>query len=378
MLVPTKEKLKTPLPMPKFLISGGGTGGHIFPAIAIANALKRARPDAEFLFVGAVGRMEMEKVPMAGFKIIGLHITGIKRSLSLANLAFPFRLLAALLRARQIIHCFKPDVVVGVGGFASGPVLRMATWMGVPCVIQEQNAFPGITNKWVAGAVQRVCVAYEGMEKFFPSQRLVRTGNPVRAELAAEAGKKAAALERFKLDAAKTTVLVVGGSLGASSINKAVASGFEQWCAAGLQVIWQTGRSMNGPAVVSKSPHALSIYATDFITEMGLAYAAADLVVSRAGAIAVSELCLLGKASVLVPYPLAAEDHQQKNAEALVSRGAAKLLKDADVGEQLVPLVLQLAANTADRESLGKAALAMATPGADDAIAREILNLLTK
>lgn len=327
----------------KVLISGGGTGGHIFPAIAIANTIKSVQPDTEFLFVGAHGKMEMEKVPAAGYKIIGLNITGIQRKLSLSNLAFPFKLMGSLLKARSIIKSFNPDVVVGVGGFASGPVLRMATWMGVPSLIQEQNSFAGITNRWVASSVSRACVAYEGMEKFFPKDRIKFTGNPVRKEVVEIEGKREQALLKFGLKPDKPVLLIIGGSLGARSINRALDKHLSQLLDNNIQVIWQTGKFFKDESVRLKAKFDNApVVITEFIYEMDLAYAAADVVVSRAGAIAVSELCLVGKPTVLVPFPFAAEDHQTKNAMALVDTGAAIHVADRSADEELVKEVLGL------------------------------------
>lgn len=358
------------------MISGGGTGGHIFPAIAIANTLKEIEPDTKFLFVGANGKMEMEKVPAAGYEIVGLNITGIRRSLSVSNLLFPFRLLGSLLKARSLIRSFQPDVVIGVGGFASGPVLRMATWMGRSTLIQEQNSFAGITNRWVAGSVDRVCVAYDGMEKFFPKERIVRTGNPVRKEVVEIDGKRLEALNKYGFSPEKPVMLVVGGSLGARSINLALKDGVEQLLDAGIQVIWQTGKLFNEHSEELKRKFAdRAISITEFIYEMDEAYAAADMVVSRAGAIAVSELCLIGKPVILVPFPFAAEDHQTKNAESLVQTDAAIMIPDKDVGDRLVTTVLELRNDDDKRAKLSKNIQEHAFPNAAKQIAEEALKL---
>jgi UDP-N-acetylglucosamine--N-acetylmuramyl-(pentapeptide) pyrophosphoryl-undecaprenol N-acetylglucosamine transferase len=301
--------------MHKFIISGGGTGGHIFPAIAIANGIRKREPDAEILFVGATGRMEMEKVPAAGYKIVGLNISGIKRSLSLSNLAVPFKLIGALIESGRILRKFKPNAVIGVGGYASSAVLFAASRQGIPTLIQEQNSFPGITNKILSKRVNRICVAYSGMDKFFPKSKLVETGNPVRNEIVQQAGKREAGFEHFGLNPHVFTLLVVGGSLGALSINESIAVGLGTLSNLNIQLIWQTGKGFYPRAKDAIGQQGSpQLMAFDFIKEMDLAYACADMVVSRAGAIAVSELCIVHKATILVPYPFASEDHQTKNA----------------------------------------------------------------
>jgi len=361
----------------KVLISGGGTGGHIFPAIAIANTIKEKHPDTQFLFVGARGKMEMEKVPAAGYEIIGLNITGIQRKLSLSNLMFPFKLLGSLLKARSIIKSYKPDVVVGVGGFASGPVLRMATWMGIPSLIQEQNSFAGITNRWVAGSVDRACVAYDGMEKFFPADRIIKTGNPVRKDVVQIEGKREKALQEYGFSADKPVVLVVGGSLGARSINKALQKDVQRLLDADMQVLWQTGKLFKTETeeILSRiqSP---SLVMREFIFEMDMAYAAADMVISRAGAIAVSELCLIGKPTILVPFPFAAEDHQTQNALALVNTNAAIMVKDTDASETLVSTLLELGGNEEKRAELSEKILKHGLPNAASDIANHVITLV--
>ena len=326
---------------PKFIISGGGTGGHIFPAVAIANALKERFSDADILFVGAKGKMEMEKVPAAGYKIIGLPIAGLKRSLSLSNLAVPFKLLKSLWIANKIINQFRPDVVIGVGGYASAAVLKVATRKKIPAVIQEQNSYPGVTNKLLAPKVSRICVAYPDMDKFFPKDKTVLTGNPVRKEIIDISNKKQAALKHFKLNDNDQVLLVVGGSLGARSINKAIASALAELNTAKLKLIWQTGKPFYQEAI-SAAQSFSNVQVYEFIKEMDLAYAAADIIVSRAGALAVSELSIIGKPCILVPYPFAAEDHQTHNAKSLSSRGAAILVKDSDVEERLNKEIVDL------------------------------------
>lgn len=361
----------------KILISGGGTGGHIFPAIAIANTIKELRPDTEFLFVGAQGKMEMEKVPAAGFDIIGLNITGIQRKLSASNLAFPFKLIGSLLKARSIIQSFKPDVVVGVGGFASGPVLRMATWMGVPSLIQEQNSFAGITNRWVASSVSKACVAYDGMEKFFPKDRIVVTGNPVRKEMVQIEGKREAALDKFGFVGDKPVLLIVGGSLGARSINRAMADQLVSLLEADVQVLWQTGMLFKEESARIKDQFPnTSLNIQEFIYEMDLAYAAADFVVSRAGAIAVSELSIVGKPTILVPFPFAAEDHQTKNAMALVKTDAAIHVSDSDVKSKLIPEVLRLMNDDALKARLSENIVKHGKTNAAVDIAKQVMKLV--
>lgn len=360
----------------KILISGGGTGGHIFPAIAIANTIKELKPDTEFLFVGANGKMEMDKVPAAGYKIIGLNITGIQRKLSAANLAFPFKLIVSLLKARSIIKDFKPDVVVGVGGFASGPVLRMATWMGIPSLIQEQNSFAGITNRWVAKSVNKACVAYDGMDKFFPKDRIVLTGNPVRKEMVEIAGKREEALSKFGFTSDKPVLLVVGGSLGARSINQALEKNIGELLNAGVQVLWQTGKLFKEESTrVNETFKDASLNIMEFIYEMDMAYAAADFVVSRGGAIAVSELSLVGKPTILVPFPFAAEDHQTKNAMSLVNTGAAIHVADKEARSILVSRVLELSSDESTKNQLRANIVKHGKPNAALDIANQVIAL---
>lgn len=361
----------------KFIVSGGGTGGHIFPAIAIANALKARVPDAEFLFIGAEGRMEMEKVPASGYKIEGLWISGLQRKLTLANLSFPFKVISSLMKAKKILRNFKPDAVIGTGGYASGPMLRVASNAGIVTVIQEQNSFPGITNKILAGKVNRICVAYNGMERFFPKEKIVFTGNPVRQDIKNLQGKRARAMEFFGLAEERKTLLIIGGSLGARTINQSIAAGLHKIVAAGYQVVWQTGKTFL-PEAKKTAEELKNVFVSDFITKMDLAYAAADLVVSRAGASSVSELCLTGKASILVPSPNVAEDHQTKNAMALVDVNAAVLVKDVEAADKLIRTVLEVF-NDADRvQELQINISNLATPNAAELIAGEILQLVEK
>ncbi len=362
----------------KVIISGGGTGGHIFPAIAIANAVKKKKPDAEILFVGALGRMEMEKVPEAGYKIIGLPIMGFQRRLSLKNLKFPFMLLKSIWRAKKIVNDFKPDVAVGVGGYASGPLLRQANKAKVPTLIQEQNSYAGVTNQILAKKASKICVAYHEMEKFFPKQKIIITGNPVRKEVVKLEGKRERAMEYFQLDSKKKTLLIVGGSLGAWSVNEGVAASLELWKEEGFQLIWQTGKLYHDRAIKDIEGKEEWIKVHPFIKQMDYAYAAADLVISRAGALAVSELCLVMKPSIFVPLPSAAEDHQTKNAKVLTTLNAAHIIEDSAVRTKLGKKVLELINN---EEELGRLADNIKPLGyhdADDIIADEVIKLALK
>ncbi|HRG59466.1 MAG TPA: undecaprenyldiphospho-muramoylpentapeptide beta-N-acetylglucosaminyltransferase [Bacteroidia bacterium] len=365
--------------MLKVIISGGGTGGHIFPAIAIANALKAKYNQVEILFVGALGKMEMEKVPAAGYKIEGLNITGIQRSFSLSNLAFPFKLLQSVNRSRQIIKSFKPDVVVGVGGFASGPLLYAASQLKIPALIQEQNSYPGITNKLLAKRVQTICVAYENMDRFFPKEKLKLTGNPVRNDILNLSGKRERALEYFKLKEGFKTVFVTGGSLGSRTINESILKNIDLFAAHDIQLIWQTGKAFIDKAQAAvKNYSDKGIYAYDFISKMDYAYAMADLVISRAGASSVSELSLVNKAAVLIPYPLAAEDHQTKNAMALVNYNAAVLIKDDEAREKLGDVILDLIKHDDKRLKLEHNITKLAIKDSAEVIAAEVYRLGTE
>ncbi len=327
----------------RLIISGGGTGGHIYPAIAIANEVKTRIPDAEILFVGAQGKMEMEKVPAAGYPIKGLWISGLQRQLSLKNLSFPFKVLSSLREASRIVRDFKPDAVVGVGGYASGPLLWAATRRRVPALIQEQNSFAGITNKLLAKRVQRICVAYDNMHRFFPSDKIRITGNPVRQDILDLSAKREKAWEHFQLKPELATLLIIGGSQGARSINQSIAAGLSQLLERPLQLLWQTGKNSFhvDPSQLTYTEHP-NVHQHTFLYEMDLAYAAADLVVSRAGALSVSELCIAGKPAIFVPLPSAAEDHQTQNAKALSEANAAFWVRDADAPSQLIPEILQL------------------------------------
>ncbi len=363
----------------KIIISGGGTGGHIFPAIAIANALKAINPSIDILFVGAEGKMEMEKVPAAGYRIIGLPIAGIKRELSLDNLSFPFKLIESLNKAGKLMKSFNPDVAVGVGGYASGPMLFTASRKGIPTLIQEQNSYPGITNKILSMKASKVCVAYENMNRFFGASKIIFTGNPVREDIKHIDGKKEESIKYFGLDPNKPTLLVVGGSQGARSINRAIKAGLKQIDDAGVQLIWQTGKLFFSEAKEAiQLLNTTSLHAFDFIGKMDLAYAASDIVVARAGASTVSELCIVKKPAILVPLPTAAEDHQTKNCIALVERKAALLVNDSDAATMLVNNALLLVNNADQRKSLTENIGVMARPDAAQEIAKEILRLVKK
>jgi UDP-N-acetylglucosamine--N-acetylmuramyl-(pentapeptide) pyrophosphoryl-undecaprenol N-acetylglucosamine transferase len=368
------------------IISGGGTGGHIFPAVSIGHKLKELNPDTEILFVGAEGKMEMEKVPAEGFRIVGLPIVGMQRKLTFKNivndLQVPFKVLGSVRRARKIIKEFKPDVVVGVGGYASAPLLWAATGMKIPAVIQEQNGFAGLTNKMLAKRVQSICVAYEGMERFFPKEKIVMSGNPIRKAVStpSTAEMKAEAMEFYGLDAAKRHLFVVGGSLGSGTLNRAMKHWIQDGCPGGenLEVIWQCGKYYKKEidAFMEAHPDMKGIHHYDFIGRMDLAYAAADVVISRSGASTVSELCAMGKAAVFVPSPNVAEDHQTHNAMALVRKEAAMLVKDAEAVDELLPTAIDLA-NTPQRiTTLERNAEAMALRNAAQVICDEIYKLV--
>lgn len=360
----------------KIILSGGGTGGHIFPAVSIANEIKSIVPDAEILFVGALGKMEMEKVPAAGYKIIGLPIAGIQRKFTLANLKFPFLLIKSILKARSIVKEFKPDVVVGTGGYASGPLLRAAASMGIPALIQEQNSYAGITNKWLSKKASTICVAYEGMEQFFPKEKIILTGNPVRQDIKDIDQKRSEGQKFFNLDPNRKTLLVVGGSLGAKGINEAIASGLQVLAENNIQLIWQTGKPYFETAKVKTSIFSdRNIKAVDFISRMDLAYAVADCVVSRAGAGAVSELCIVKKPSILVPLLTAAEDHQTKNAMSLVNKNAAILVRDDEAKEKLVKTAVALMKDDAKQSELSENAGKLALLNSANVIAHEVLKL---
>lgn len=360
---------------PKFIISGGGTGGHIFPAISIADALKKALPQCEILFVGALGRMEMEKVPAAGYPIVGLPVAGFQRRLTLKNVTFFFKLAASMLKARKVIQSFQPHVVIGVGGYASGPVLRAAAAKGIPTLIQEQNSFPGVTNRILAKKAAAICVAYPDMERFFPIEKILFTGNPIRSHLLNPIDLSVA-YEAFGLNPELKTILVVGGSLGAGSVNKGILNEIKRLKNEPVQILWQTGKNYFEDISAALEPLGLeNVKALPFIQRMDWAYGLANLVVSRAGAGTISELALLGKASLLVPSPNVSEDHQTKNAMALVIKEAALLVKDAEAPQVLLGKALELLADDRMCRMLSSNILKLARPDADKDIAQEVLRL---
>ncbi|KUG09775.1 undecaprenyldiphospho-muramoylpentapeptide beta-N-acetylglucosaminyltransferase [Solirubrum puertoriconensis] len=361
----------------RVIISGGGTGGHIFPAVAIANELRLRRPDADILFVGANGRMEMTRVPEAGYRIVGLDISGLQRRLTPQNLLFPVKVFRAVRKAGKLLERFRPDAVVGVGGYASAPVLLAATSRAIPALIQEQNSYAGLVNKLLARRVDKICVAYEGMERFFPQDRLVLTGNPVRSEIAG--GSREEAFKFFGLDPARPVLLVVGGSLGARTLNQATAAALPRLREAGVQLLWQTGKLYYPNAQQEAAPFAAAgLHALEFIKRMDLAYAAADVVISRAGALSVSELCLTGKPCVLVPSPNVAEDHQTKNAQALSSRSAALLVTDAEAPQKLYDVALDLLRDHARQAELRRNIQPLARPDATTTIVDELEILIDR
>ena len=367
----------------KYLISGGGTGGHIFPAVSIANALRDADPNCEILFVGALGRMEMERVPQAGYKIIGLPVKGFDRSRPWRNIRVVIDLIRSMRQARKIVRDFRPDVGVGVGGYASGAAMKVAAKMGVPILLQEQNGFAGVTNKLLKDDAKKICVAYEGMERFFPKEKIILTGNPVRQNLTS--GTKEEAIKYFNQEfgvnfsADKKTLLIIGGSLGARTINQSIVAHLNDLIDSDIQVIWQTGKNYFSDCknALETLPHD-NIICTDFVSQMPLAYALADLVISRAGASSISELCLLGKPSILVPSPNVAEDHQTHNAMALVKKDAAILVKDVDAKDTLIATALPLIKDDKQLAALHDNILKLALPNSACLIAEEVMKLATK
>jgi UDP-N-acetylglucosamine--N-acetylmuramyl-(pentapeptide) pyrophosphoryl-undecaprenol N-acetylglucosamine transferase len=361
----------------RLIVSGGGTGGHIFPAVAIANEFRSRYPNSEILFVGAEGRMEMTRVPEAGYKIIGLWISGLQRKLTLSNLLFPVKLIVSYFRARQIVNQFKPHVVVGTGGYASGPIMMAATRKGIPTVIQEQNSFAGLANKQVADKASRVCVAYEGMEKYFPAKKIVITGNPVRKDILTIDTKRDQALTHFAFSPQVKTLLIIGGSLGARTINESILHGMEKLLEAKIQVIWQTGKGYYESYKTQLTKFDLrKIRVQDFVREMDLAYAAADVVISRSGALSVSEICIAKKPVILVPSPNVAEDHQTKNAKALAEKDAAILVRDKDAASLLVDAALSLIFDGSRTAKLSENIAKLAKPRATSDIVNEIEKLL--
>ena len=363
----------------RIIISGGGTGGHIFPAVSIANAIKAKHPDAKILFVGALGRMEMQRVPAAGYEIKGLPIQGFDRKNLLKNVKVLFKIWKSQRMARQIIKDFRPMAAVGVGGYASGPTLNKAAAMGVPCLIQEQNSYAGVTNKLLAKKADKICVAYEGMERFFPAEKIIMTGNPVRQALLENKKTKAEAVQSFGLDPQKKTILIVGGSLGAGTVNKSVMQHLDDIENSGVQVIWQTGKYYYANIIKELEGRVLpNVKIMDFISDMGAAYKAADLVISRAGASSISEFCLLGTPVILVPSPNVAEDHQTKNAMALVNKQAALYVKDAEAPEKVISLALETVQDEQTLRSLSENILKLALPNSADIIADEVIKLTGK
>ncbi len=358
----------------KFILSGGGTGGHIYPAIAIANELKSRFPDSEILFVGANDKMEMQKVPQAGYKIKGLWIAGIQRKLTLDNAMFPLKLMSSLVKSRKIVKEFKPDVVIGTGGFASGPLLRAASGMGVPTIIQEQNSFPGITNKWLSKKAKKICVAYDNLERFFPANKIVLTGNPVRSDIVDVVGKREEAINRFELDPDKKTLLVLGGSLGSRRINQLIAKELTWLAAQNIQVIWQCGKFYFEEYRHYGDKEGVTVLS--FIDRMDLVYAAADIVISRSGASSVSELCLVGKPVVFIPSPNVAEDHQTKNAQAIVDKEGAILIKEIQLDTQFLPVFADLITNPEKQKKLGENIKKLARVNATKDIVEEIIKLI--
>ena len=360
----------------RVIISGGGTGGHIFPAVSIANAVKAIRPDAKILFVGAIGRMEMQRVPAAGYEIKGLPICGFDRKNLLKNIKVLYKIWKSQRMAKKIIKDFRPQVAVGVGGYASGPTLNKAAAMGIPCLIQEQNSYAGVTNKLLAKKAEKICVAYEGMERFFPAEKIILTGNPVRQALLETTITREDAIRSFGLDPEKKTILLVGGSLGARTINESMLCHLDLIKESGLQFIWQTGKYYSAEINEKlKGQDLPNLKVTDFITDMGAAYRAADLVISRAGASSISEFCLIGKPVILVPSPNVAEDHQTKNALALSTRDAAIYIKDAEAPDVLLKTAIETVNDEAKLKSLSENVLKLALPDSANIIAKEVINL---
>ncbi|WP_372944624.1 undecaprenyldiphospho-muramoylpentapeptide beta-N-acetylglucosaminyltransferase [Muriicola sp.] len=359
----------------RIILSGGGTGGHIYPAIAIANECKRRFPEAEILFVGAKDRMEMEKVPQAGYEIKGLWISGLQRKLTIRNLLFPLKVISSLIRARNIVKSFQPDVVIGTGGFASGPVLRVASGMGIPCVLQEQNSYAGITNKLLAGKVDRICVAYSGMEKFFPKEKIVFTGNPVRSSLVNLPEAASGSYGFFDLDPEKKTLFVLGGSLGSRRINQLIESQLPYFEKLGLQLVWQCG-AMYYEQYKHLTSDTVKVYG--YLNEMEHGYRISDIIISRSGAGSVSELCMVGKPVLFIPSPNVAEDHQTKNAMALVEEKAAVMLAEKDLDAEFKTVFGQLMDSGPSREELSRNIKKLARPRATEDIVDEIVELLNK
>lgn len=372
----------------KFILSGGGTGGHIYPAVAIANELKTRFPDTEILFVGAQDKMEMQKVPQAGYKIEGLWIAGLQRKLTLQNLMFPFKLLSSLWKSRKIIKRFQPDAVIGTGGFASGPLLQVANSCNIPTVIQEQNSYPGITNKLLSKKANAICVAYENLQRFFPKEKIVFTGNPVRQDLLDIDSKREEGIAYFKLDASKKTLLVLGGSLGARRVNQLIEKELDFFIANHIQVLWQCGKlyyeeykkydgGLQQPTTQNLQPTTFkNVQVVAFIDRMDLIYAAADFVISRAGASSVSELCLVGKPTIFIPSPNVAEDHQTKNAKAIVDKNGAILLKENELEEKFEKTFIDLISNENLQKELSQNIKKLGKPNATKDIVEQIIKLI--
>jgi len=360
----------------KVIISGGGSGGHIFPAIAIAQSLQKIHPSIELLFVGADGRMEMQKIPEAGYKIEGLWISGLQRKLSIDNLSFPFKVISSLLKSRKIINKFKPDLAIGVGGYASGPLLQAASWCGIPSLIQEQNSYPGITNKILSKTVQKICIAYDGLEKFFPKEKLVRTGNRVRAAITESTFDRDEGIKEFDLNADRKTIFVTGGSLGARGINEGVKACLEMIKKNDIQLIWQTGKFYFEEIKEIIGEQEENIKIMPFVKRMDLAYAAADVIIARAGALTIAELCIAGKPVIFMPSPNVTEDHQTHNALALVKKDAALMMKDTEAKQQLSTLVFSLLEDIILQEKLKTNIKSLSVTNAADIIAKEALALI--
>lgn len=358
----------------KIILSGGGTGGHIYPAIAIANEISSRYPDTTILFVGAKDRMEMQKVPQAGYEIVGLWISGIQRKLTLSNLLFPIKLLNSLWRSRKIIKNFNPDVVIGTGGFASGPLLKMANTRNIPTVLQEQNSFPGITNKWLAKGANRICVAYDGMERFFPKDKIIKTGNPVRQDLLETEDKRDQALIKYNLNPEKKTILIIGGSLGARRINQLIEKELDFFAEKQVQLLWQCGKLYYSDYKQYTDQKGVQVH--QFLDTMNLAYAAADMIISRAGASSVSELCIVAKPTLFVPSPNVAEDHQTKNAKAIVDKNGAVMLKENELDEKFRNTISGLLDSKDIQIKLSKAIKELALPNATSDIVDEIEKLV--
>ncbi len=359
----------------KVIITGGGTGGHIFPAVAIGHALQRLNPGVELLFVGAKGKMEMEKVPQEGFEIVGLDIAGFNRSSLLKNITLPFKIIKSYMQARSVIKRFNPSVVVGVGGYASFPVLYAAQAKGIPTLIQEQNSYAGKSNKILGKRAKAICVGYDGMDQFFPKDKVVYTGNPVRKKIAQSNLTRVEGQEWLGLDGNKKTILVVGGSLGAKSINEAVDAGLEELLEGNVQLIWQTGKLYYEQATARAVRYSGRVKVFDFIKEMDFAYAAADMVVSRAGALAIAELCIVAKPVIFVPYPFAAEDHQTSNAMALVEHNAAMMVKNSDAKNELIQKIKELLNDDATQELMTENLQELAIKDADSRIAEKLIEI---